>query len=271
MRFSLSLPISTTFLATTLVSSTFALQTTSAQSPSGFRAGAAAQAGQQSEVSKSITPEMRGDIFMARKMFREAIEVYKDGANKSAVMANKTGIAYHQLLDLDDAKKYYERAIKLDRNYAEALNNLGTVYYGQKSYGRAINQYKKALRLKPDSASYLSNLGTAYFARKNFELAAKIYQQALAIDPNIFEPRGGSSGSVIQERSIDAEDRAKFHYFVAKQYAKAGNMEQAILNIRRALEEGFKERKKFVEEPEFAILHDNVEFQQLMATEPKVL
>ena len=47
-----------------------------------------------------ITPEMRGDIFMARKMFREAIEVYKEGPADSAVLMNKTGIGYHQMLDL---------------------------------------------------------------------------------------------------------------------------------------------------------------------------
>jgi tetratricopeptide (TPR) repeat protein len=260
-----------------LLSTTLAFQAASPQSARDFRADAAATATGPAPdtvqpppaANASITPEMRGDIFMARKMYREAVDAYKEGADKSALLANKTGIAYHQLLDLNNAKKYYERAGKLDRNYAEAINNLGAVYYAQKSYGRAISQYKKALRIKPESASYLSNLGTAYFARKNYDLAAQTYQKALEIDPTIFEARNSRTGSVIQERSI--EDRAKFHYFVAKAYAKAGNVELAILNIRRALEEGFKERKKFTEEPEFAILHDNMEFQQLMTTEPKVL
>ena len=76
--------------------------------------------------SKTVTPEMRADILVARKMYREAIDSYKQ-APESAVVLNKIGIAYHQLLDLEAARKYYERALKLDKQYAEAINNLGTI------------------------------------------------------------------------------------------------------------------------------------------------
>jgi tetratricopeptide (TPR) repeat protein len=169
---------------------------------------------------------------------------------------------------LTDAKKNYERAIKLKATYPEAINNLGTVYYAQKSYRRAIAQYKKALNLTPQSASILSNLGTAYFARKNYTEAFAMYQHALEIDPQVFERRS-SQGVLLQERSV--EERAKFHYYMAKTYAKAGMTDLALVYIRKALEEGFKEREKFVKDPEFATLKDNPEFKLLIATEQKVL
>ena len=35
------------------------------------------------------------------------------------------------MLQLDTARKYYEKAIKLNPKYSEAINNLGTVYYAQ--------------------------------------------------------------------------------------------------------------------------------------------
>src|SRR6266700_7493579 len=54
-----------------------------------------------------LSPEMRGDIFMARKMYREAIESFVEGSVKDAVLKNKTGIAYHQLLQLDSARRCY--------------------------------------------------------------------------------------------------------------------------------------------------------------------
>ena len=47
--------------------------------------------------------------------------------------------------------------------------------------------------------------------------------------------------------------------------------DRALLYIRKALEQGFKERQKFKEDPEFAGLRDNPEFKQLMALEQKVL
>jgi|KBSSwiStaDraftv2_1062776.scaffolds.fasta_scaffold09485_5 tetratricopeptide (TPR) repeat protein len=215
-----------------------------------------------------LTPELRGDIMMARKMFREAIDLYKPEAEKNAILANKTGIAYHQLQDLANAEKYYRRAVKLNPKYPEAVNNLGTVYYAKKSYRRAVNQYKSALRIAPNSASVLSNLGTAYFARKQYDDAMKAYQRAVALDPNIFEQQG-SHGVMVQERTI--EERAGYFYILAKTCAKAGMTDRSLQYIRKALENGFKDRDKFKADPEFAALQDNLEFQQILAAEYKVL
>ena len=239
-------------------------------SATGFRpvADVRQPAATPADAPKNVTVEMRGDIFMARKMYREAIEMYKTGPADSAVLANKLGIAYHQLLDLEKARKCYERAIKLRPGYAEAINNLGTVYYATRSYRRAISQYKKALRLTPDSASILSNLGTGYFARKNYELAFTTYQQALALDPDVFEHRS-SMGILLMERSVD--DRAKFHYYLAKTYAKAGDVDRALIYIRKSLEEGFKEREKFKQDPEFSAVRKNPEFDQIFSAEHKAL
>src|SRR6185295_6999514 len=96
------------------------------------------------EQNPALSDELRGDIMMARKMYLDAIDFYKVQANTNAVLANKAGIAYHQMGDLNNAKKYYEKAIKLDKNYPEPVNNLGTIHYARKSYGNAIKQYEKA-------------------------------------------------------------------------------------------------------------------------------
>ena len=118
---------------------------------------------------ENLTPERRGDVLMVTKKYREAIEAYQQAAANMPVIQNKIGIAYHQLTQLNTAKKFYERAIKMDPRYAEALNNLGTVYYAQRNYKKAISQYQKALKVSPESAAMYSNLGTAYFARKKYK------------------------------------------------------------------------------------------------------
>jgi len=224
----------------------------------------------QTTVSQlpTISAEMRADIMMARKMYREAIDFYLQAPQDSAIVLNKLGIAHHQLTELSLAKKYYERAAKTKPDYAEAINNLGTIYYAQKNYRRAITWYKKALEHSPESASMLMNLGTAYFARKNYDLAFATYQEALKIDPEVFEHRG-THGTLLMERSV--EERAKFHFYLAKTYAKAGANERALLYLRKALEEGFKDRDKIVNGPEFAGLLQMDEFKQIMAMEQKVL
>ena len=226
-------------------------------------------AGQQN--NPQISPEMRGDIFMARKMYREAIDAFKQGSPTDPVMWNKTGIAYHQMMQLDNAKKSYERAIKLKKDYVEAINNLGTVYYAKKSYRRAVNYYKKALKLagaEPKSASIYMNLGTAYFARKKYDDATAAYQSAMKLDPLVFE-RHSNYGVMLEERSVT--ERAKYHFYVAKLYAKDGRNDLAIQYLRKALEEGFKEKKQVEDAPEFAGIKNLPEFKELLTKEPRVL
>src|SRR5262249_30415486 len=136
-----------------------------------------------------ISNEMRGDIFMARKMYREAIDTFREGG-KDAVLLNKIGIAYHQMAQLDSAKKSYEAALKLKPHYVEAMNNLGTVYYAQKNNRRAIGWYNRALKQAgetPRAASIYMNLGTAYFARKRYDEATQAYRTAMNLDPEVFE------------------------------------------------------------------------------------
>ncbi len=220
------------------------------------------------ESRPNLPAETRGDIFMARKMYREAIETYQTVQPRTAVLWNKMGIAYHQLTELDKARKHYDASLRVNAKYAEAINNLGTIHYAKKSYRRAVNQYKKALLITPNSASIYSNLGTALFARKKYDDAFAAYQTALSMDPEVFEHRS-SHGVLLQERSV--EERAKFHFYLAKTYAKAGMNDRALLYLRKALEEGFQERRRLREDPEFAQMQELPEFKELLALQPRVL
>jgi tetratricopeptide (TPR) repeat protein len=215
-----------------------------------------------------LSVETRGDIFMARKMYREAIDVFREDKSKNPVIFNKIGIAYHQMQQLDNARKSYELAIKLKPDYAEAINNLGTVYYAKKSFGRATRYYQRALKYAPKSASIYSNLGTAYFARKKYKEAMETYQIALKLDPNVFENHG-SYGVLLEERSV--EERAKFHLHMAKLYAQASRNDLSLQYLRKALEEGFKDKKKIEEDPDFKAMRELPEFKELLALEPRVL
>jgi tetratricopeptide (TPR) repeat protein len=215
-----------------------------------------------------LSVETRGDIFMARKMYREAIDVFREDKSKDPVVLNKIGIAYHQMQQLDNARKSYEQAVRLKPDYAEAINNLGTVYYAKKSFGKSIRYYQRALKYAPKSASIYSNLGTAYFARKKYKEAMETYQIALKLDPNVFENHG-SYGVLLEERNV--EERAKFHFHMAKLYAQGGRNDLALQYLRKALEEGFKDKKKIEEDPDFQAMRDLPEFKEVLALEPRVL
>jgi tetratricopeptide (TPR) repeat protein len=94
------------------------------------------------------------------------------------------------------------------------------------------------------------------------------YDTALRLDPEVFEHHS-TYGVLLQERTVD--ERARFHYYLAKIYAKQGQQERALQYIRKALEEGFTDRKKLLQDPEFATLRDLPEFKELLKLEPRVL
>jgi len=217
-----------------------------------------------------LTPLQRGDLYMARKMFREAIDMYRKAMNgtQDYIFYNKIGIANQHMDNYGAAKRSYDQALKVNPKYAEAHNNLGTLAYERKDYRGAIREYNRALLLNPNAATTYSNLGTAYFARKRYEEASKAYQHAIQLDPDVFD-NSSAAGTILHERSVD--ERARFFYYMAKTYAEAGMFDRALISIRKALEEGFKDRKKFLEEPAFAGLQELPEFKKIMAAEPRVL
>ena len=141
-----------------------------------------------------------------------------NAAPRTARLYNKLGIAYHHQIMFDQARRNYERAVKLDQDFSQAINNLGTVYYAERKYKKAAQTYRKALQYSPDSASIYSNLGTALFARRKYKEATQAYLTALKLDPEVFEHRN-SVGTLLQERSV--QDRAQYYYFMAKAYASA--------------------------------------------------
>ena len=215
-----------------------------------------------------LTPEQRGDLYMARKMYREAIDTYRAAAGNSPVMWDKIGVAWHQLGDLGAARKSYEHAIKLDKKYADAINNVGTIFYAEKKYRSAISRYKRALELSPESASMWSNLGTAWYARGKYDLMSAAYTKALQLDPEVFE-KNNSLGTRMMDRGV--ADKARYHFEMARLYAGSGKNELALQYLRKALEEGFKEKEKVQQAREFANLRETQEFKDLMALEPRVL
>ncbi len=215
----------------------------------------------------ALTPELRGDVYMARKMFRDAVDYYQQAPPTSAIM-NKIGIAFHSMSELDVAKKYYLQALRLNAANGEAANNLGAVYYSRHSYRRSIALYKRALKYSNSPASVWVNLGTAYFARQNFNQASTCYETALKLDPDVLE-HTAAFGTHIQERSV--ENMALYHLYLAKAYAKEGEKDRALLYLRKSLEEGLKDRKKLPDMPEFSSLREDTGFKELLAENPKAL
>lgn len=220
-----------------------------------------------SDASAKIL-EQRGDELRRDKMFLDALDYYraallKSPSSSTAPLHNKIGITELQLQRWNDAKKDFERAIKIDRKFADAYNNLGVIFYVSKKYGKAISRYEKAISLRDDSASYFSNMGAAYFSKKDFEHSVMAYSKALELDPDIFER---SSRTGISAQMSGPEDRAHYDYVLAKLYAKMGVADRSLEYLRKAKEEGYKDIDNVYKDAEFAGLRKDPRFTELMTS-----
>lgn len=213
--------------------------------------------------------EQRGDELRESKNYLDAIDYYEAAIKKrpTAVLYNKEGMTYLLMSNLGKAQKYMKRAIKSDKNYAEAFNNLGVIFYIRKKYGPAEKNYKKALAIR-ESASFHSNLGTVYVAKKQYDRGMAEYAKAFDLDPDVFER---SSRTGVSARMSSPEDRARFFYFLAKLYASRNDNEESLLYLRKSMEEGFKGIDDVYKDAEFATLRKDQRFTELMAQRPTPL
>lgn len=209
------------------------------------------------------TPEQIGDSLMARQRYQAAIEAYKTAPQNSSEAWNKMGVAYQLMLNVDDAARCYQEALKLDPKNSVAMNNLGSVYMARKDFGRAEKSYRKALKLDPKSALFHKNLGTALLSERKYKKGWESYQTALSIDPAIFD----HSSSVRVENPASIQDRGAMNYYMAKSCVKAGMTARAIDYLRLALNEGFTTPKKILADAELASLKTVPAFQQLLASQ----
>jgi len=212
-------------------------------------------------VAPAMTAEELGDLHMARRRYQAAIQAYRQLPHPSALVLNKIGMANQQMFVIDEARRNYEAALKIEPKNPDILNNIGTVYYSTKQYGEAERYYRKALKYHPQSALIYKNLGTALLAQDKFKKGWQSYQDALALDPEIFErPALYRVGE-----PTPTQQRGAMNYFLAKSYVRAGMMDRAVNYLRLAIDQGFTDRKKILADKEFYALRGVSAFDQLIA------
>lgn len=110
--------------------------------------------------------------------FQKALEINP----KDKEVLNAIGIV--QLMQFEDFEKaieYFKRALKVDKNFSEARNNLGIAYERTGKIDEAIASYKKALAnpmyANPEKA--YNNLGRIYYRAGQYDKAIDSFTSAL--------------------------------------------------------------------------------------------
>ena len=197
--------------------------------------------------------EQQADILRARRFPEDALDFYKyalaRGGNVPSLM-NKLGLTELEMENIELARSYFQRVVKLNKKDGEAWNNLGAVEFldGQNMW--AVSDYKKAIKLEKRQAVFHANLANAYFETKNYGGARREIAEALKLDPQVFERREGVGG--VAAHVLSSQDRARLSFEMAKMYARNGMQEQMLHSLAMAAEAGMDVQREMLKDPDLA-------------------
>lgn len=129
----------------------------------------------------------------ARKSFDEAGELKERGS-------------------LAEAEDLYRKAIELDPEFCDAMDNLGQLLRQQNKINEAIGWYQKSLEIAPENPVAIQNLALAYNLQGKTEKALEQYQRLTEVAPE--NPEG--------------------YYGLGQIYFQSDQPEKAIANFEKA-------------------------------------
>ncbi len=98
---------------------------------------------------------------------------------------------------------YLKKAISMDPNYNDALNNLGISYVGNRDFDMALEMYHRALQLKPDQADVLNNIGNLLAQINNYDEAIGSFNKAISIDPKYPQAWANKAEAILQRPDME--------------------------------------------------------------------
>jgi tetratricopeptide (TPR) repeat protein len=131
-----------------------------------------------------------GNEALMQGRFETAIEQYHRAlaADKQSFEALfNLALANQQLGKSDDAKHWYDEALKVSHDHPEVLCNLGYLAFRAKDYQQAVERFQDAAHLAIstplDAADYWFNAGTARERLTQWDEARQAYEECLALNP----------------------------------------------------------------------------------------
>ena len=244
--------------------STIALVVILGLSQSGFAGSDPEQAPRDKKAMTLPELEKAGDVARSQKDYWQAIQYYREAIvkdKKNAILYNKLGMAELKNNDLQNSRADFEKATKLNKKFADAFNNVGAVYFVSSNFSQAAKYFKKAVALEETRATFHVNLGAAWFSQKKVDRAINEYSRALELDPMALEQ---NSRAGVTSQITNPEERAQFYYVLAKIHAKRGDMQECLVCLRKAKDNGYVNLANAYKDEEFSRLWNDPRMAEII-------
>ncbi len=126
-----------------------------------------------------------GQDFLAKKEYEKALESFKKSTVKDAEFY--AAYSLDALKRTDEAKKAFETCVDKGVQPVESLYNLALISYDAQDVNAAKTYAEKALKLDPKHIATLFFYGNLFYVEQNMNEALKYYKEAEKIEPKSSE------------------------------------------------------------------------------------
>ena len=193
---------------------------------------------QDQEISNLI---QQGLILHSRGKISDAKVIYEQVLKKNSSHFNALqllGAAYAQENKAEIALQYLNKAIKINKTNAVALNNRGFVLKTLKRFEEALDSFTQALKFKPDYVDAAYNRGLTLQELRRFDEAIETYNQILIKNP--------AHADALNNRGIALRELNRFDEAIAS-YNQALNIKPDFAEAFNNRGNTLKELKRFEE------------------------
>lgn len=157
---------------------------------------------------------INGHKFIQSNKIDKALQAFKKAQNFSNSAEILTLISWAHSLqgEMEKAKNFCFKAIKIDSNYGPAFNDLGNFYMKEKEYDQALHWFslaKKAVHYENKEYPYI-NSARVYLSLKNKQKALEEFSFALTLAPDNIQLH--ETVTRLRE-SMDKDDDQKVSHF----------------------------------------------------------
>ncbi|MBN2657781.1 MAG: hypothetical protein JXR86_12030 [Spirochaetales bacterium] len=117
------------------------------------------------------------DIFIERELEPHVAE-FTDKLQRrdSARLRNSFGVVYAKYGKYDKAEEQFNRALRMEPDFAPAMINMGNILFLQKEMDAALSMYNRADALKPETPTIIAAIAKTRYEMEQYDAVKNLYQ-----------------------------------------------------------------------------------------------